>query len=495
MIPKTAIATYFLAKELHKALSDSTLQKVEYNRDTKTFRFLIHNPSRSHILFSFAPVTFLWLQGWPEIDSAFQIWQELESTTITSVNGFKDNRIIRINCEKHLEGFAPNQYTIVFELFGAQSNAYLLDSAGTIQQAVRVVEDDRELRPGSVYVAPSGIPGVPNQGRAVATQVGKDKYEIEYSGKEYTLVPKPTSKDDYPLAALFARLNRDFHQLQLFESQRKSISTKLKKLAGKQRQLIEQLREQLAETSKADALSKHADLLMGHPHVTPVDGKVTVLDFYTNTNTEIELEPGKTAVESAGILYKRAKRLQRSVAPLNTRIKQADAKLSEYESLLEQLSKIDEPPQLDELVSKNQLATLIAPADSEESGSKYYKTFTTSAGEKLLVGKSSEGNDVLTFKVARTWDLWFHTQQSAGSHVILVLKDKNQKPSKASIEEAARTAAFYSEMRRAANVPIIYTERRYVRKMRKGGPGQVIYQNVKSLFVDPSLPPTATEQD
>jgi predicted ribosome quality control (RQC) complex YloA/Tae2 family protein len=106
-----------------------------------------------------------------------------------------------------------------------------------------------------------------------------------------------------------------------------------------------------------------------------------------------------------------------------------------------------------------------------------------------LVGKSAADNDTLTFKVARSYDYWFHTQQSRGSHVILVIQDKNSKPNRPAIETAAALAAFYSDERQGNHVPVIFTPRRHVRKARKGAPGLVIPDRVESIFVDPGLPP------
>lgn len=77
--------------------------------------------------------------------------------------------------------------------------------------------------------------------------------------------------------------------------------------------------------------------------------------------------------------------------------------------------------------------------------------------------------------------------------MILVRKDKNHPPPKSAIEEAAAVAAYFSDQKRSQNVPVVYAERRYVRKVRKGAPGQVIPQQVKSLFVDPALPPASDE--
>lgn len=498
MIPKTAIATFFMARELDRLLREATLVKVEYDKQSKTFRFLFAGETKLHIVFSFSPVTFLCLPGWPGQGDSFAIWQELTPAIIIKCEGRRDNRIAVFECEQPREGFDALKFSIVFELFGAQSNAYLLDVDGIILQAARVVNDQRELRPRSQYVAPSGLADVPRAGTGLVAEFAEQRYEIEYDGDRYSLKGDSSGQtSSTPIVSLLQNIQNQFHERMRFEAALKDHRGRLKRLIGKQRQLIAQLQKQLDECNQAEQFARYGDLLMAHPHTQPANDSLAVIDFYTNQEVMIPLEPGKSVIETAGIYYKRSKKLQRSIQPLKDRISQSEVQISQFEEILNKLENVKSEFALEEILSRYKMKALtVALAKAEQPTSRYYRIFESSAGEKILVGKSSEGNDVLTFKTARSWDLWFHVGQNIpGSHVILVLPDKNRAPSKASIEEAARIAAYYSDMRRVTNVPIIYTERRYVRKMKKGGPGQVIYQNVKSLFVDPALPVTATEQD
>lgn len=498
MIPKTAIATFFMAHELDQLLHEATLVKVEYDKQSKTFRFLFAGDTKMHIVFSFSPVTFLCLSGWPGQGDSFAIWQELTPAVIQKCEGHRDNRIVSFSCEQPREGFDSIKFTIVFELFGAQSNAYLLDTNGAIVQAARVVNDVRELRPRSQYVPPAGIENIPTSGTGLIAEFGNRRYTVEYEGDRYSVFGKSaTAESTTPIVSLLQDIQSQFHERMRFEAALKDHRGRLKRLIGKQRQLIAQLQKQLDECNQAEQFARFGDLLMAHPHNRPMNDTLTVSDFYTNQEVTIPLEAGKSVIETAGIYYKRSKKLQRSIQPLKDRIGQSEVQISQFEEILTKLENVENELALAEILARYKMKALtVALAKAEQPTSRYYRIFESSAGEKILVGKSSEGNDVLTFKTARSWDLWFHVGQNIpGSHVVLVLPDKNRAPSKASIEEAARIAAYYSDMRRVTNVPIIYTERRYVRKMKKGGPGQVIYQNVKSLFVDPALPATSTEQD
>ena len=117
-----------------------------------------------------------------------------------------------------------------------------------------------------------------------------------------------------------------------------------------------------------------------------------------------------------------------------------------------------------------------------------YREYLLSTGLRLLVGRDGADNDRTTFDHARPYELWFHAQQCPGSHVVLKFPNKSFVPSKAEIEEAASVAAFHSKARNDSLVPIIYTERRHVRKPRKAKAGLVSVQREKSIMVQPRPP-------
>ena len=105
------------------------------------------------------------------------------------------------------------------------------------------------------------------------------------------------------------------------------------------------------------------------------------------------------------------------------------------------------------------------------------------SGSVIFVGRNNRQNDLVTFKTAQPRDLWFHTKDIPGSHVIL--RSGGTVPSAPDIEKAAHLAAWFSKARESANVPVDYTERRYVKKPAGAKPGFVIYEKQKTLRVTP----------
>ena len=103
----------------------------------------------------------------------------------------------------------------------------------------------------------------------------------------------------------------------------------------------------------------------------------------------------------------------------------------------------------------------------------------------VIVGKNNRQNDFIT-KQANPTDIWFHTKDVHGSHVIL--KVNNKLPAQDTINKVASIAAFYSQASKSSNVPVDYTLIKNVKKPSKSKPGMVIYTNNKNVIVHPIIP-------
>ena len=103
----------------------------------------------------------------------------------------------------------------------------------------------------------------------------------------------------------------------------------------------------------------------------------------------------------------------------------------------------------------------------------------------MLVGRNNRQNDQLTLKTAAKTDMWLHTKEIHGSHVII--RAEGREVSDTAIFEAARLAAYHSKAKESANVPVDYTFVKFVSKPSGAKPGMVIYVNQKTVVVDPGL--------
>lgn len=109
--------------------------------------------------------------------------------------------------------------------------------------------------------------------------------------------------------------------------------------------------------------------------------------------------------------------------------------------------------------------------------------YKSSDGYTILVGRNNHQNDQLTLKFAEKSDIWLHTQNITGSHVLIVTDGET--PPDRTIEEAAIIAAFNSKGRNSNLVPVDYCLARYVKKPSGAKPGKVIFTNYKTAFVKP----------
>lgn len=154
--------------------------------------------------------------------------------------------------------------------------------------------------------------------------------------------------------------------------------------------------------------------------------------------------------------------------------------------------------QLDNLgkcTAENELSELIEELRSEgyikrERNKKRQKLppskpmrFISSDGTEILVGKNNVQNDRLTLHTAEPNDIWLHTKNIPGSHVII---RSSGSVSDSTLVEAATLAAYYSKARGSSNVPVDYTPRKYVKKPAGAKPGMVIYSTNRTVYATPS---------
>ncbi len=104
-------------------------------------------------------------------------------------------------------------------------------------------------------------------------------------------------------------------------------------------------------------------------------------------------------------------------------------------------------------------------------------------GYTIYVGRNNKENDYLTNKFAKKSDIWFHTKEIHGSHVILKTPPGESIPDNI-LYQAAKLAASHSKAKNSSNVPVDYCEVRFVKKIPGNKPGLVIYSNNQTIYVE-----------
>ncbi|MCP4648402.1 MAG: DUF814 domain-containing protein, partial [bacterium] len=123
---------------------------------------------------------------------------------------------------------------------------------------------------------------------------------------------------------------------------------------------------------------------------------------------------------------------------------------------------------------------LLGKPEKKETGAPL--EYILEGGWRCLVGRNAKQNDNLTFKIAGRKDIWLHARGVAGAHVILKRDGRAENPSSTALNQAAYIAAKHSTTNGV--VPVDWTMVKYVRRMKGGGPGQVVYVREKTLFAE-----------
>jgi predicted ribosome quality control (RQC) complex YloA/Tae2 family protein len=271
----------------------------------------------------------------------------------------------------------------------------------------------------------------------------------------------------------------------------KAIRSGLNKLLLKKQRLLEDLSR--AEDSDSDRL--YGELLTANLHaLKPGLESAALTNYYDGSLLRVPLDPRLSPAQNAQRYYKRYSKAKTAVIEKNAQLVENDREISYLESvlsLLEQAAAVEEIDSLRlELIDAGYLRRR-KPAGAKKPARPAPRAYTVSGGFQALAGRNNRENDLITFKKASPQDLWFHTKDLPGTHVVLLLNGR-EAPEQ-SIFEAAAIAAWHSGGRASENVPVDYTLIKHVKKPSGARPGMVIFTNNKTVFVSPGLPPEASE--
>lgn len=286
------------------------------------------------------------------------------------------------------------------------------------------------------------------------------------------------------------------------------------------------LQQELATSEEAAQYRLQADLLIAHQHdVRQGQSNVTLTNFFAGGSegeseseeqmptVTVPLDPRYDAVGNANRLYKKYHKLRRAVELVPTQIEQNASELATIEQLLADLMLAETPAEVGLVKAEVQAAGYMrggaklqekraAKAGKKGKGGKATKGKPVAPGGgvplhvqsrdgfTVLIGKNSRQNEEVTFHQATANDMWLHARGVPGSHVII--KAAGRDIPRSTIEQAASLAAYYSQARGSTTAPVDYTLQKHVRHMKGGGPGMVIYERERTIYVAPA---TVTSAD
>lgn len=265
----------------------------------------------------------------------------------------------------------------------------------------------------------------------------------------------------------------------------KLVSTNLERCGKK---LSAQMAE-LSDTEHSETYKKYGELLTANLYRLKQGEKMAVLeDFYDENYGQITI-PMDTRIspaDNAQRYFKKYAKAKNAKLVLAKQLAKTKEELSYLTSVEEELELAETEQDLAEIAQELFEQGYIKRTDKGKNKQTVSKPmeFTTTDGFSVLVGKNNKQNDFLTLKLAKNADLWFHTKDIHGSHVILRY-EHGKEFSDTAILEAARLAATYSKAKHSQNVPVDYTLVKYVKKPSGAAPGMVIYTDNQTVYVTP----------
>ena len=245
---------------------------------------------------------------------------------------------------------------------------------------------------------------------------------------------------------------------------------------------------QLADTEKREKYQLWGELIHTYGYGVPEGAKsMQALNYYTNEEVTIPLDPTLSAQENAKKYFDKYGKLKRTFEAVTTLLTETRAEVEHLESVQTALdmalSEEDLVQIKEELVESGYIRRKGGGKKVKITSKPYH--YLSSDGFDIYVGKNNYQNDELTFQFATGNDWWFHAKGAPGSHVIV--KTNGQELPDRTFEEAGKLAAYYSKNRGGDKVEIDYVQKKQVKKPGGAKPGFVVYYTNYSLMIDSDI--------
>lgn len=270
-----------------------------------------------------------------------------------------------------------------------------------------------------------------------------------------------------------------------FNEETKGISKKIDLEIKKAKSRYENAENYISLLELADNYRLYADLLMSYPEPKSKKGKEIELQDWSGNDLKIKLDEKLNILENATKYYTKAKKTEKDAVLKEKEIPELKNKLDLYLKIKQEFDSCKSLKEIKNFKLKfaSELNLKINKKMEEESKFRHFNF----ENYDIYVGKSAANNDELTVKFAKPNDIWLHARGVPGSHTVIRVTNKD-KVKKEVIEFAAALAAYYSQSRKASLVPVIYTEKKYVRKPKGANPGSVLVQKENVTMVKPKSP-------
>ncbi len=375
---------------------------------------------------------------------------------------------------------------LVLELFGRNANLCLLDGEGRIAELLSPPAgrpgsgDPPRLEPGSPWRPPAGGAPPGDAGEPLARAL-PDPGE-----------PPPHAPSGAPLSwAVEAVLGGEAEQRRV-EALRKRLLDRVARREARTRRNLRGLEEREREAESLERLRESGELLKAHQHELKRGlDRVELPDWFAGEGATrvVELDPGLSPAKNVSRLFSRYRKLKRKVDNLPAERGFLEERLAQLDELL---ARAEDPAgtaaDLEALAEEAARSGVLEPEQAvpkrrpPPGPRRPYRSFEGCRGSEIRVGRTAADNDELTLRHSRGNDLWLHTADAPGSHVVLRVQGREE-PDAEEVLDAAHLAAHFSPLRSAARVNVHVARRKEVHKPRGAKAGLVHLSGGKVLRV------------
>ena len=424
------------------------------------------------------------------------------------------NRERSISPKLHYE-LPPNANRVSLMDFDYDEIKNLLTSFGdgTVQQSIRAIFNGFGKPLLDEVLLTSNLSGneiisdlIPTQVDALAKALYELKIKLNESNGLLTLINDNNKKahatfilQNYKVLkeyiTISEALEESIHNTKSIHTADKELEKILTAAIKKEEVRHQKIKDELDDTNKMDTYKLYGDILMINAHLQVQYEPSIQLPNLLSEDGElltIPLKPNLTIVENGQWYYKLYTKLKNRMVSGEYQLNASTTKLEYLKSILYSISLATTRESLEEIRKECMDAGIIKKSKkplSYKLGKSNYIHLTIDEGE-IFIGRNNQQNEYLTHRFAKPTDIWFHTQDIQGSHLILRL---NVEPDDMILSKVAQYAAYFSKARETSKVPVDYT---YIKNIKKppGSPlGFVIFNTHQTMIVEPKKPDNYNE--
>ena len=388
--------------------------------------------------------------------------KKLSGAELRSVTQIPDERVLFFEFDTTNELDERVSLILAAQLTGNSANLFLLDSERNIISRAKVTKGQEV---GEQYEAPAAR-------RSEIAESAPGSNEASLSEQLDAEDKSRSEATDFATLASSAR-------------------NKLKQEISRRERLLKKLQDDLTGHGDADKWKRWGDLLLANTSsARRENGKIFVTDYYDETAPEIgiEADENESITEAAENYFKRYTKARNALQEIEVRRGVIETELKNLALEGDELEKAIEAKDEERIAALGGKTKQPSrkPSTKRTEETKGSRSFLSSDGFEILVGKKAKDNDFLTFRIAKSLDTWMHAADYPGSHVVVRNPNRKEIPHR-TLLEAAQLAAFYSQGKSQPKAAVHYTQKKFVNKPKGSAPGLVSLASFKTILVEPKV--------